>query len=93
MSKQLYTIAGMEALLSNALEHASHGWLAIEKERIVTYTIPDCWPPQIKAEVGSAEHHIAAMIENVKRAYDMIRREKDQQEDVMEKVNEALGRK
>lgn len=93
MSKQLYTINGMEALLSNALEHASHGWLAIEKDKPIVYTIPDCWPPQIQAEIGSVEYHVAAMIENVKRAYDMIRKEKGQQEDVLEKVNEALGRK
>lgn len=93
MTKQLYTIAGMEALLSNALEHASHGWLAIEKEKTITHAIANCWPPQIKAEAGTAEYHVAAMIENVKRAYDMIRREKDQQDDVMEKVNEVLGRK
>lgn len=93
MSKDLYTIAGMEALLSNTLEHASHSWLALEKEKPITYTIPDCWPPQIKAEVGTVEYHVAAMIENIKRAYDMIRREKDQQEDVMQKVNEVLGKK
>lgn len=92
MSKQLYTLSGIEAALDAALEHASHGWHALEKERAITYTVPDAWPPHIKAEIGSAEYHIAAMIAAVKRAYDMVAREKEHEESVMEKVNKALKR-
>jgi hypothetical protein len=62
----------LEALLDTALEHFSHGWLALEKQGMVTYKDPDVFPPFVSDEVGSASYHFAAVADNVKRAYDII---------------------
>jgi len=67
----------MEATLDAALEHASHGWHAFEKETNVNRLNPDSWPPQVGAPVGSAQYHLAAMIGAVHRAYEIIRCEQD----------------
>jgi hypothetical protein len=80
----------IEALLDTALEHASHGWHALEKETSVNRINPDSWPPRVIAPVGSAQYHLAAVIEMAYKAYSEVRREKDHTEDVMEKVNKAL---
>jgi N-acyl-D-aspartate/D-glutamate deacylase len=67
----------MEATLDAALEHASHGWSAFERETKVSRVNPDFWPPEVKAPVGSAQYHFAAMIDAVHRAYQIIRTEQD----------------
>lgn len=67
----------MEATLDAALEHASHGWSAFERETSVNRLNPDSWPPRVKAPVGSSQYHFAAMVDAVYRAYEIIRREQD----------------
>jgi len=67
----------IEATLDAALEHATHGWGALEKEITINQLNKGFWPPRVEAEVGSAEYHIAAMIDAVFRAYGIIRTEQD----------------
>lgn len=67
----------MEATLDAALEHASHGWHALEREMSVNRLNPQSWPPRVQAPVGSAQYHLAAMIDAVNRAYEIIRCEQD----------------
>lgn len=62
----------LEALLDTALEHFSHGWVALEKQGMVTYKNPDVFPPSVSDEVGSASYHFAAVADTVKRAYEII---------------------
>lgn len=62
----------LEALLDTALEHFSHGWLALEKHGMVTYKDPDVFPPSVSDEVGSASYHFAAVADTVKRAYEIV---------------------
>ena len=62
----------LEALLDTALEHFSHGWVALEKQGMVTYKDPDVFPPSVSNEVGSASYHFAAVADTVKRAYEII---------------------
>ena len=57
-----YSIARLEVLLDSALEHASHGWAAFERETEVNRINPDSWPPRVEAPVGSAQYHLAAVI-------------------------------
>ena len=66
------TVNKLEALLDTALEHFSHGWLALEKQDMVTYKDPNVFPPSVSDEVGSASYHFAAVADNVKRAYEII---------------------
>lgn len=66
------TVDKLEALLDTALEHFSHGWLALEKQGMVTYKDPDVFPPSVSDEVGSASYHFAAVADTVKRAYEII---------------------
>lgn len=80
----------LEALLDTALEHFTHGWLALEKAGMVDDKIKDIFPPQVKNPVGSAAYHFAAVADNVKRAYEIIRAEQEHTETVMEKVNKVL---
>jgi uncharacterized protein YllA (UPF0747 family) len=81
----------LEALLDSALEHAAHGWTALERETKVHRTNPDSWPPQVEARVGSAEYHLSAMVMYVFAAYGIVSKEMEHTEDVMEKVKRALG--
>lgn len=81
-----YSIERLESLLDTALEHASHGWHALEKEAEVNRLNPDSWPPQVKAEVGSAQYHLSAMITYIFEAYGAIRGELDHTERVSEMV-------
>lgn len=67
----------MEATLDAALEHASFGWTALGRETTVNRTNEGFWPPQVNASAGSAQYHIAAMIDAVYRAYEIIRCEQD----------------
>jgi len=67
----------IEATLDAALEHASHGWNALRKEIDINQINNGMWPPQVEAEVGSTQYHIAAMIDAVFRAYGIIRTEQD----------------
>lgn len=62
----------IEALLDTALEHFSHGWVALEKQGMVTYKDPDVFPPSVSDKVGSASYHFAAVADTVKRAYEII---------------------
>ena len=62
----------IEALLDAALEHFSHGWVALEKQGMVTYKDPDVFPPSVSDKVGSASYHFAAVADTVKRAYEII---------------------
>lgn len=66
------TVNKLEALLDTALEHFSHGWLALEKQGMVTYKDPDVFPPSVSDEVGSASYHFAAVADTVKRAYEIV---------------------
>jgi hypothetical protein len=81
----------IEALLDSALEHFAHGWVDLEKNNKIEYTIPDAFPPHVNAPVGSAVYHFAAVVSNLKRAYDLVRAEEEHVDMVMEKVNKALG--
>lgn len=67
----------LEATLDAALEHASHGWNAMEKDSPIVRIYPDLWPPAVDAPVGSVPYHFAAMIDAVYRAYQIIRTEQD----------------
>jgi len=87
-----YSVERLEALLDSALEHAAHGWSAFERETTVCRRNPDSWPPQVKAPVGSAQYHLAAMLTYVFEAYSLIRKEQDHTEEVMEKVGKFLGK-
>lgn len=64
--------AKCKVLLETALEHFSHGWLALEKANMVTYKDPDVFPPSVSDEVGSASYHFAAVADTVKRVYEII---------------------
>ena len=91
-ANQVYSIERLEAILAAALEHASHGWTALEKETPVNRLNPDAWPPQVEAAVGSAQYHLANVIALAFEAYQLVRKEQDHQEEIMRKVNTALGR-
>lgn len=101
-------IDSLETLLDSALEHASHGWRALEKGflycptcewfdgiaqegtqsekwavcpqcsslvfrvRVGTLADPDQWPPTTEALVGTAPYHIAALIQKVHDAYQLV---------------------
>lgn len=67
----------LEATLDAALEHASHGWNALEKADPAVRTNPEAWPPATNAPVGSVPYHFAAMTDAVYRAYQIIRTEQD----------------
>lgn len=66
------TVDKLEVLLDTALEHFSHGWVALEKQGMVTYKDPDVFPPSVSDKVGSASYHFAAVADTVKRAYEII---------------------
>jgi hypothetical protein len=66
------TVHELEALLDTALEHFSHGWLALEKQGLVTYKDPNVFPPSVLDKVGSASYHFAAVADTVKQAYEII---------------------
>lgn len=66
------TVNKLEALLDTALEHFSHGWVALEKQGMVTYKDHNVFPPSVSDEVGSASYHFAAVADTVKRAYEII---------------------
>lgn len=87
-----FSVNRIEALLDSALEHATHGWAAFERETVVNRLNPDSWPPQVEARIGSAQYHFAAVLTYVHEAYSIIRKEQEHTEDVMEKVNKALGK-
>lgn len=91
-NNQTYSIERMESILNAALEHASHGWSAFEKETRVNRINPDSWPPQVEAMVGSAQYHLANVIALVFEAYSLVYKEHEHYEEVMKKVNHALGR-
>jgi hypothetical protein len=86
-----FSVNRLETLLDCALEHASHGWTAFEKENQVNRINPESWPPQVEAEVGSAQYHLANTISYVFEAYQLLRKEQEHTETVMEKVNKVLG--
>ena len=81
----------IDALLDTALEHFTHGWLALEKAGMVDNKVKDCFPPIVNNPVGSAAYHFAAVADTVKRAYELVRAEEEHTDQVMEKVNKALG--
>lgn len=89
---QSYSVERVELILSAALEHASHGWMALEKETNVNRLNPDSWPPQVEAAVGSAQYHLANTIALAFEAYQLVRKEQEHQAEIMKKVNAALGR-
>lgn len=89
---QKYSVDRLEAILAAALEHASHGWAAFEKETSVNRINPDAWPPVVRAPVGSAQYHLANTIALVFEAYGLIRKEQEHEEEVMKKVQAALKR-
>lgn len=91
-NNQTYSIERVEMILYAALEHASHGWSAFEKETIVNRLNPDTWPPQVEARVGSAQYHLANVIALVFEAYGLVYKEHEHHEEIMRKVNAALGR-
>jgi len=66
------TVNKLEALLDTSLEHFSHGWVALEKQGMVTHKDPDVFPPSVSDKVGSASYHFAAVADTVKRAYEII---------------------
>lgn len=86
----VYSVDRLEVLLDCALEHASHGWSAFERETKVNRLNPDGWPPLVEAPVGSAQYHLSAMLIYVFEAYGLIAKEKEHAEEIMEKVNQAL---
>lgn len=88
-----YSLERLDTLLECALEHASHGWTALEKEANVNRLNPDSWPPQVEAPVGSAQYHLANTIAYLVEVYSLVSKEKDHIDEVMEKVNATLGRK
>lgn len=88
-----YSIKRMEALLDTALEHASHGWHALEQETKVNRLNPESWPPGVKAEVGSAQYHLAAMISYIFEAYESISGEVDHIEQVDSLIEKVLSEK
>ena len=55
-------------ILDTALEHASHAWAALSKEGAKEKD-PDSWPPQSLDKVGSANYHVAALIDYVFEVY------------------------
>jgi len=59
----------IKGVLDNALEHASHGWNALEKEKEINRIDPDAWPPKIKSMPGTSQYHFAAMISYVYEAF------------------------
>ncbi len=73
------TVNKLEALLDTSLEHFSHGWLALEKQGMVTYKDPDVFPPSVSDKVTSASYHFAAVADTVKRAYEIIAAEQSVQ--------------
>ena len=91
-ANQVYSIEHLEAILATALEHASHGWTALEKETPVNRLNPDAWPPQVEAPVGSAQYHLANVIALAFEAYQLVFKEQEYNEEVMKKVNKHLGR-
>lgn len=88
-----YSIERIDTLLECALEHAAHGWTALEKETQVNRLNPDAWPPQVEAPVGSAQYHLANTLAYIFEAYGLVSNEADHIEEVMQKVNEAIGKK
>ena len=73
------TVNKLEALLDTALEHFTHGWVALEKQGMVTYKDPNVFPPSVSDKVGSASYHFAAVADTVKRAYEIIAAEQSVQ--------------
>jgi hypothetical protein len=73
------TVNKLEALLDTSLEHFSHGWLALEKQGMVTYKDPDVFPPSVSDKVTSASYHFSAVADTVKRAYEIIAAEQSVQ--------------
>jgi hypothetical protein len=88
----VFNVNRVETLLDCALEHASHGWMAFEKETEVNRINPESWPPQVEARVGSAQYHLANSIAYIFEAYQLLRKEQEHTETVMEKVNKVLGK-
>lgn len=86
-----FSVKRLEVLLDCAMEHASHGWSAFERETNVNRLNPDGWVPQVEAPVGSAQYHLANVIAYTYEAYSLIRKEQEHQENIMGKVNKALG--
>ena len=91
--KILYSIKRIESLIDSALEHASHGWNALEKETKVNRVNPDSWPPVVEAPVGSAQYHLATMISYIFEAYNSLSDELDRQKEMIELVNKRLSNK
>lgn len=89
---QNYSIDRMELILAAAMEHAAHGWVAFEKDSHVNRLNPESWPPQVEAPVGSAQYHLANTVALMFEAYQLVRREQEHTEQVMEKVNATLKR-
>lgn len=77
ITQPVYSIESLEVKLDSALEHAAHAWNDLCKLTTVNITDYDMWPPQVKAEPGTAPYHLAAMIRYVKEAYDLIHAEQE----------------
>ncbi len=82
-----YSIDSLEGLLSGALEHASHGWMAFEKETKVTRLNPDSWPPQVEAEVGSAQYHLSIVVTMLYEGFASLREEQERIESLMAQID------
>jgi hypothetical protein len=88
--KVIYSIEALESLLDAALEHASHGWHALERETQVNRINGDGWPPRVEAEVGSAQYHLSIVIVMLYEVYSSTHAEAEKTREVMEKVEEYL---
>lgn len=88
--KVKFSIARLESLLASGLEHASHGWSALEKEIPVNRLNPDSWPAIVEAPVGSAQYHLSIVIMTLYEAYISVMEEKEHNDEISKKVEDYL---
>ena len=64
----------LKTLLESALEHGSHAWRNAEEE--LGNLSWEGWPPQVPhSESGTLTYHLAAMIDKVYRAWNLVTEE------------------
>lgn len=85
-----FNVETLETALDGALEHASHGWAALEREIKVNRLNPDSWPPRVEAPVGTAEYHLSIVITSLYEVFQTIRDEAENEREIMDQVNKYL---
>src|SRR5690349_14970981 len=86
-----YSAENIAAVLETALEHASHGWAALERSLPVNRLNPDSWPHHVEAAIGTPQYHLAIVLTALFEVYQSAHKETEHVNAVMDLVRKARG--